>query len=239
MFIVSLVLFQVFIFIGLIFMLRRIMVRNIASATTHLDSLSQDYAKRDEELHKQMEEAAQKSQEILQSAHDEAERIKIEAAKEAGEEKERVVAQGRKQASDIVEQADKSCHVLLAEINEKVAQQAVDKACELIEQTLPKEFKEKVHLYWAEELIENGFSSIERLRVPKDIKEIRVVSAFALSQEERKSLSKKIKEVLGYDAALKEEVDQKIVAGIIVIMGSLVLDGSLKSRIQENIRNGG
>lgn len=239
MFIVSLVLFQILIFIGLIFMLRRIMVRNIASATTHLDSLSQDYAKRDEELHKQMEEAAQKAQQILQSAHDEATRIKAEATKEANEEKERIVTQSRKQASDIVEQAEKSSQALLAEINEKVAHQAVDKACELIEQTLPKEFKEKVHLFWVEELIENGFSSIERLRIPKDIKEIRVISAFTLSQEERKSLSKKIKEVLGYDAALKEDVDQKIVAGLIVAMGSIVLDGSLKSRIEENIRNDG
>jgi len=50
-------------------------------------------------------------------------------------------------------------------------------------------------------------------------------------------LSKKLKSLLSTDIPIKEEVDPRIVAGMVIHIGSLVLDGSLKNKIQEKARD--
>jgi F-type H+-transporting ATPase subunit delta len=94
-----------------------------------------------------------------------------------------------------------------------------------------------VHAHWVEELIEEGFNQLEHLRMPEDLREVKITSAFPLTEGQRKSLVKKLKEVLVKDITLKEEVEPKIVSGFIITIGSLVLDGSLKNKIQERARS--
>jgi len=237
MFIVSLILFQAIIFIGLVFVLRRIMTKNVVSATSHIEKMSQDYDRKEQDLNQQLQEVRQKSEEIMKNAQDQAQALKTGVIKEAEGERDRILKQSRLQGEEIIKQADKSRQLLLSEIEERIAREAVDKACELIECTLPEELKRDVHVRWAKELIENGFSELKRLRLPEDIEEVKIASAFALSEEERKALLKKLKDTLGLDLRLKEEVEPKIVAGLIITIGSLVLDGSLKNKIRGIVKD--
>jgi F-type H+-transporting ATPase subunit b len=237
MLIASLIFFQVFIFAGLIFMLRKIMAQNVTSATRHLDELNQDYSKKEEEVNRQLEQIKAQSQEMLTRAQEEAAKLKEQAASETEKKREEIVAQARTQADDIIQQADKSRQKLLADLDERISKEAIAKACELINYTLPEKFKQDVHAHWIDELIESGFSSIENLHIPEDISEVKVSSAFALTEEQRKKLSKKIKEVLHKEISIKEEVAPAICAGLTISIGSLVLDGSLRNKIQEQIKN--
>ena len=157
--------------------------------------------------------------------------------KEAEAQKAKLLQETHVQAEELMQQADKSRQLLLDDIKDRIAREAVDKACELIQETLPEQFKLKVHEHWMEELMEGGFAQLERLKIPEDIKEVKIISAFALNEGQRKNLTKKLKEALGKDITLKEEVDPRVVAGFIIHVDSLVLDGSLKHKIQERARN--
>jgi len=237
MLIVALILVQIIIFGGLIILLKKIMTQNILSATRHIEELSDDYAGKEKELDRQLEEAKLKSEEVLRKAQEEAEKIKAQIVREAQIERDRVIKQARDQGEELMQQADKSRQMLLAEMNERIARDAVDKACELIQDTLPEQFKMEVHQHWIEELMDSGFVQFERLKVPEGVEEIKITSAFPLSEGQRKSMARKLKEALGRDISLKEEVNPRIVAGFIIGIGSLVLDGSLKNKIQERARN--
>ncbi|MCM8780564.1 MAG: F0F1 ATP synthase subunit delta [Candidatus Omnitrophica bacterium] len=236
MLIFSLAFLQAIIFVGMILMLRRIMNKNVISATRHLDELSQEYAKKEQELNRQLQEANQKSQELLKQAQEEAQKLKDKIIKEAQDEKENIIKQARAQSEEIIQQADKSRQALLREIEERITKTAVDKACELIQYTLPEQFKRDAHDQWVEELIEHGFGQIERLHLPQDISEIKITSAFALNEQQRKLLSKKIGDVLGREFTIKEEIEPKVVAGLVIHIGSLVLDGSLRNKIQQQAK---
>ncbi|MDD4938737.1 MAG: F0F1 ATP synthase subunit delta [Candidatus Omnitrophica bacterium] len=232
MFIASLIITQVFIFVGLIIILRRVMVKNLSSATRHLDELSQDYTQKEEEINVRLEEAKKKAEQQLKEARDEAERLKAQIIKDAEEQRDRLVKQARGQSDEIVKQADRSRQLLLAEINERIAKEAVDKACELIQDTLPEQFKLDAHTHWVEELIQSGFGQLSDLRIPEDARQAMVTSAFPLKEEQRKEIFKKLKKISG-SLEIKEETDPKVVAGLIITIGSLVLDGSLKNKIKE------
>ncbi len=236
MMIISLLLLQVLIFAALIITLRRMLTRNIVSATRHLDELNQNYTKKEEEANRQLEEARGKVQDMMAKAAEEVENLKIRIVRESNNEADEVLKKARAKSDEIIEQADRTRQHLLSEIDEKIANEAIDRACELIHHTLPEQFKRDAHSQRVEELIRDGFAQLEGVRLPPDAGDIKIVSAFVLNDAQRKSLSGKLKEVLKRDIKVKEEIDPKIITGIIINIGSLVLDGSLKNKIQEEAR---
>ena len=237
MLIVSMVVMMVVIFGALILVLRKVLSQNVSLATRHLEELNDDYAKKEADLKRQLEDVRQKSEEIIRKAQEEAQQSKAQLMKEAEAQKVKLLQETHTQAEELMQQADKSRQMLLDEIKDRIAREAVDKACELIQETLPEQFKLKVHEHWMEELMESGFAQLERLKIPEDIKEVKIISAFALNEGQRKNLTRKLKDALNKDISLKEEIDPRVVAGFIIHIGSLVLDGSLKHKIQERARN--
>ena len=233
MLIMSIIFVQVFIFVGLIIVFRRILARNVISATKHIDELNQEYDRREKEAAKKLEEAKEKSQEIISKAVGEAEAKKEEILKEAEKEKSDILKEAREQGETIVKQADKSCEQIISELDQRIAKEAIKKASELIQNALPEELKLTAHSQWVKDLIETGFEKVGEVKVVEGLKEIRVLSAFPLSESDRARLSKKVNMLLGKNMVLKVEVDPKIVAGIVVEIGSLVLDGSLRNKILE------
>jgi F0F1-type ATP synthase delta subunit len=236
MLIVSLVLLQIVIFGGLIFILRKVLNQNVILATKHLDELNQDYSKKEQDIQKRLEDLKQKTNEILSKAQAEAQRFKETTIKQAETERDDILSKARAKGEDMMKQADKARQILISEIDERIAKEAVNKACELTQYVLPEEFKQIVHTHWLNELIKNGFDQLEKLSVAEDIHEINVKSAFDLNEEQRRLLSKNIKAVLSRDITLKETTDPNMVAGVIISIGSLVLDGSFKNKIQEQAK---
>ena len=233
MLIASLIILQLIIFGGLIFMLKRILTNNIVSATQHIDSLNQDYTKKIDDLTKREEETQNKAQEILNKSQEEADKLKAQIIKDTEAERDRIIKHARAQGEEMIQQADKSRQSLISEMQERIAKEAVNKACDLIQVVLPEEVKKSAHAQWVEDVAKGGFTKLERLRIPEDIHEINVTTAFPLADGQRKVLLHALKDILNRDVALKEDVDPKLVAGLVVSIGSLIMDGSLRNRIKE------
>lgn len=236
MLIVLFIFIQLIIFIALILMFRKIMTKNVVEATTHLDQMSREYAEKERQINKTLQEAKEKAQDTVLRAQDEAEKRKAQIIKDAEEERDTMLKTARSQSEEVIAHADKSRQLLLEEIEERIAKAAIVKACELIESSLSEEFKKEVHKRWVQDLIDSGFKGTGNLKIPQDIKEAKIISAFPLTDEQRKHIAKKLKDALDREIKLKEESDPKIVAGLIISVGSLVLDGSLKNKIQEKAK---
>lgn len=237
MLIISLVLFEVIIFAGFILIFRRVMTKNISFAAKHIENLSQDYTKKQDEAVFRLSEAKEKAQEIINKAQEEAEAIKTKAAKETEEERNKIVQEAQRQNREIISQAEKSRQFLVSEIEQRIVKEAAARACELMHDVLPEAFRLDVHSHWIEELLESDFSKLTHLRLPEDKCQIKIVSAFALSDAQRRNLAKKLKQVLGFETDIQEEVDEKLVAGISITAGSLILDGSLKNKIKSGAKS--
>ncbi len=239
MLIISLVVLQVVIFAGLVFILKRVITQNVVSATQHLEKLDREYSKKEDGVDLRLQEVQKKSQDMLENAKREAEKLKAQIIKEAETEKDNILKDARIQSDEIIEQADRLKELLISEINERISRQAAEKACELIQDALPDKFKEDIHRVWIEESLRDGFSQLENLDldVSKDIKEVKVVSGFSIKEKEREMISEKIKSVLGRDISIVEETDPKLIAGIVVSIGGLVLDGSLRNKIREKTKS--
>lgn len=237
MLIAALILFELGFFAVLVLVFKRLMAQNVVSATQHLEELNQAYSEKEREADRRLQDAQEQAREIVEKSRGEAEKLKVEILAHAETERESIVTQARAHADEIVEQADKSRQQLLAELDERIGREAVAKATQLLEETLPEEFKRLVHAQWAEELIAGEFLQLERIRIPAQLNEVRIVSAFELSAAQRKAISKKLEGVFKREVTLREETDPSVVAGLIIHIGDVVLDGSLKNRIKERARS--
>src|SRR4030043_181210 len=95
MLIFSLIFLQVVIFVGMILILKRIMTENVVSATKHIEELNEEYLKKEELATRQLEEAKQKSENIIMKATQEAEAIKNRILKEANTESKNILNEAR------------------------------------------------------------------------------------------------------------------------------------------------
>ncbi|MDD5583902.1 MAG: F0F1 ATP synthase subunit delta, partial [Candidatus Omnitrophica bacterium] len=162
----------------------------------------------------------------------EAQNLKIKTAEQAAKERDAMIAAARTQATEIIQQADKARNALLAEIEERILKGAVKKASDLLQEALPETFRHQAHAHWVDELLKEGFGQLDKMHIPENVSEIKIISAFPLHEEQRKKIIKHLNESLGRDIAVKEEVDSKLIVGLAIHIGSLVLDGSLKNTIK-------
>ena len=232
----SFIIFILLVFVVLVFMLNKIMTQNVTSATQHIDELNQDYTKKDEDINRRWEEVKRQAEDIVRKAQEEGEKTKIELIKGAEAEKEQIIKQARVKSEEMVAQAEKSCQALLSEIEARIAKEAMNKAVDLIHDVLPDKFKQSVHNEWVDGLIANGFNHLNNIGIPDNISEILVVAAFPLTALQRQELIRKLSSVLKRTVTLKEEIEPKLVAGLIITIASLVFDGTLKNKIMEKAR---
>ncbi len=223
----------VLVFVGLVVALRHLMGRYTATTTAHLQGLSQDYLRKQEELKKRLEEAERHYHEQLAKTQEEAQGLKTQALNEADLARQQSLEQARQEAERIVQQAIQVRDALQQDATKRVETRAIERACELVQAVLPCALREAVQAAWLDELLENGALSKEQLTIREPVRDAHVVSAVALSAGQRKRLHDRLQAVTQQELTLHESVDPALVAGLTVTLGHLVMDGSLASKLRE------
>ena len=64
-------------------------------------------------------------------------------------------------------------------------------------------------------------------------RDVQVISAYELSDTERDILVQRIAKRLGYEVELSVEVDQSLIGGVVIRAGDVVIDASLRGRLNQ------
>ncbi len=233
MFVFSLILLQVLIFGGLAFFLRHLLTRNMTRATSHLQGMLKDTAGKEAEIKKKIEEAELKYQEILDKAKKEVVELKEKAAQEIEEERNSIIEQAHQQSEQIIERAYNTCDLIRAELQTHINEKAIVLARELVCHVIPQDVVQNMHVMWLDALIKGSIEGVDKLKIPDELHQVEVVSAIALTAEQRSNLKMKLQEVLDRQIEMLERVDPDLVAGVVVNIGSLVFDGSFSEKVKE------
>jgi F0F1-type ATP synthase delta subunit len=223
----------IIVFIVLVASLNKIFNRDVGAATAHLDQMAAEYAKKEQDIKKQYDDIKREAQEIKELAMKDADQQKQRLLKEMQDEKEKVLKEAQTKADEMMVQADRARNALIAEIEQRIDDKGIQRAVQLLQEVVPENIRTMIHERWIDELIGSNFALLDRLHIPEGIQEAGVVTAFILTDAQRTALSGKINEKIGSPVSLKESIDPNIIAGWVVSIGSLVLDGSLRFKIQE------
>jgi len=233
---IPLIVVFVVVFFLFVFLFRRIINKNITSAVRHLDQISQDYVQKQEEADRKLEEAQRLYKETVNKAKEEALSLRQDLLKQAQQEKDNIVQNAQTQAQDIVQQAEKSRYLLISELEKRIDLESVKKASILLGEVLPKDIGEEIHSRLVKEFINVSLAKLDNLEVARDVNEVKIVSAFDLGNKDKGDVIKILKEKIGRDLKVNEEIDSSLVAGFMIVLGSLVIDGSLRFKVGEKVK---
>lgn len=231
---IQLLIIQFITFIGIIFLLRFLFARHLKSALERLDILHEENLAKEEELKEELRRAKEESQVQIQQGKDEAELIIEEASKEAQRIRMNMEEQAKQQAEKIISDGRLEVEKLKVSVIKDIQAQSVELASRMIAELLTETDKISLQYEFANGIIE------EISRLPKEQfnvqgNQVKVVSSFLLSDRQRDALKRVLAEKIGKEIELNERIDPQLIGGLTVELGGLVIDGTLKSKLQRII----
>jgi len=216
----------------------RFLSRQATQATVHLQSLSQDYLLKQDELKQRLEQSEHTYQEQLVKVRSESEQTKRKALEEAEAIRQKLMAQAREEYEKIVQKGIDTRDAMKRDQEQVVNLRAIERAGELVQRLLPDDFRQIVQAQWVDRLLENGLVDASQFPTRDEkTKEAKVTSAYPLNTDQRKRLLERLRGALGPDVILREQVDAALVAGLTITVGHVVFDGSLAGKLREAVRD--
>lgn len=228
---IYLIVLQILFFIGLLYFLRHVLSCKISRATLDLEELSRDFVAKKEEASHLVENAQKEARAIVARETKTAGETKEKIITEAQDQRENILKEANKRGLGISEKAQRNAAFLENEFEQKINDRAKEKVISLIRQAVPQKFLMVVHKEMIKESDKKELD-LKHLKVPEDVKEAEIVSAFPLADTYRESLEQKFKKKIAPNIVLKAETDSSLIAGFVIKIGSIVIDASLKYKIQ-------
>ncbi len=230
---IQLILIQVLTFGVIIVVLRFLFGSQLREALKRLQELHQESLEKEEVLNKEIERARTLSQSEIARSKDEAKRIIENARRNA----EHLAEEARNQAQVQVRKmmAEAAEHVKTLEVEAAAASE--EKALDVAQQLVAETFTERGNAALHRELVEEFLDELERVEPERLCVEmdaaIQVSVARPLPEDQRRRLEAILAGKRGAATPLRETEDPGLITGIILNLGGLVIDGSLKNRMKK------
>jgi F0F1-type ATP synthase membrane subunit b/b' len=216
----------------IIFFLHRMLISSTQGAVNRLNmetegartkqsELTQKIKEANEELAKRKEEAGQLVKKMIEDADE-----------QAKQERSKIIAKARTEAEDIISKAQRTKDAVRQEIEKELSVKLVDQCVDILDRVLSQEAKDLL----AEQMIAdflNSLKEVDASQIPPEIKTIDIVLAREINNENKNKIESMIKEMLNRDLTFNYQYDIKIVGGVVLKFGSLVLNGCVANAIEE------
>lgn len=228
--VLSLILLQVITFVVILLVMRFLFGSQLKSALTRLQALHQESLEKEDVLNKELERARAQTEAEINRAKEEADLI-IENAKRSAEKigleaGERTQGEAKKMVAEAVDKAKR----IEAEIVASAEEKAVCLAQDLIRFTFAQEDQKTLHAQLIDRLI-GELQKVDKERLAIRVDRAEVLTSLALTLEEKQNLEEVLTAKLGTPVTLEEKVDPSLVLGMVIKLGGLIIDGSLKNKL--------
>lgn len=228
----QIIVIQLLTFVGLVLVLRKLLYTETSKALKKLQKLNKENEIKKEELRKKSEEAQREYLELIKKAKDEAGGIIESARREAEGFKAKVLDEARKDAEKIIAAAHSSNEATRLEIAAEIESKNIDFACELLQHAFDAKSIEDIHKRLVDEVI-SGIKELNPGRIDAGLIRAEAISFYPLSLDEKQKLEEALFNKCGRKIRLEEKRDKKLIAGIIIKMADLVVDGSVLNKLEE------
>ena len=233
----QLILVQVITFGVMVFILHKLLKSSSTNETSRLQQLNEENAQKSRELAMRIADAENEYRVKMSKAEDEVRDMKATAKKEIEELKETFVSIGKAEGSRIVAQALSTKEEIRKEIEDQMQEKSVILACRILQKILSSDEQKLVF----DGLLESVFVELNKLENDHlktiDIDAIakapvKVKTSHAMSQQQKTKLEEILTAKLKQKITVQEMLDNELITGIVIALGSFMIDGSLSERFK-------
>lgn len=226
------ILLQTIVFVVIFFLLKRLMYQNTQSALNRLQIADEENEKRLKELKEKVKEEEDNYQKKLAAVEQDTEQQKRTAKQEIDVEKTKILTKAREEASALLEAAKTKSTKTEREAKLELEKRAATLGAELLKKLLSETAQEAFHALLVDDLIKE-VELLDGKSMPSQVKKIEAISRFPLKTPQKAKLKDLFEKKLGGTVTIEEKIKKDMVGGVIVTIGSLVLDGSVENRLKE------
>jgi len=215
------------------------MISSSFNETKRLQELNIENAKKAHELQEKIEDAEKEYKLKITKAEDEIKMLKAEAKEETEKIKEEMITRAKQEKERLIEQAMNAKGKIREEIEGELLEKSIGYARQIIVEILGGENQRAVY----DNFIDEVFEEMEKID-PKALdgvgtRQCLVRSSHKMTPSQKKRLEEILSSKMPAGAMhasplqIEEATDREIIAGIIVQLGSLIIDGSLAAKFKK------
>ncbi len=229
---IQLVVIQIITFAAIVFALRKLLYVETAKETERLKKLKQEAAARQKELTQKIEAAENAYREKVAMAEEHIRSFRLKAEEQAEEMKKNVLDKAERESERILNAATNAREKMREEIALEMRKKAPEAASHIFTEVLSDKTKLIAHKELVKE-VESVVKKIDDAKFNLKIEKGELDSAYPLDKNEKIRLSSLVIERLGHKITFEEKIDKNLVAGVVIRLGTLVIDGSLENRLKQ------
>lgn len=230
----QLIFIQVVTFGLLLFLLRHLFYRQVTQARDRLDHLYQQNLTREEDLKKSKDDAEKKLKIEMARYQEEMKKLKADAESEIQKMSEEVLTQAREEGERVIAEAKNKGDRLKARFMAEAEEKAVGLTEEILKHLFSSKIVEGIHHHLIDGLIEE-IGKLDGQRIKKNIERAEVKVPQSLTAAQKGSLTQVLSTKTGKLVDIKEFIDPDIMAGMVIRLDELILDGGLNNKLKETL----
>ena len=229
---IQLLIIQIVTFIGLILVLRMLFYRQLNSALARLKGLYQENLERQERLKKELKQVEFEKESKLAKAKEEA-RLLVQSAKEKSEGVSAGIQQrAKEEAQRTIDHAHQEIRQLESDLQHRSEERAIELSLQMLQLTFADQKKSDLQHQLLSEFMEE-LKNLDSKRIMNTAGKTRVITASELTPRERERFTEILSDKMGAKVTFDESVDPEMIAGLIIHIGDLTIDGSLKNQLHK------
>lgn len=221
------------IFTGVLgFFLVRYLSSSTQQAVSRLNRETEDVRAKQTELNEKIKQANEELQLRRKEADALTSKMAEDAQEKAKKEREDILKKSRTEAEDIINKAQHTKDDLRKAIEKEVEMKALDFNVVLLREVLSDKSLKALDESLISEFIES-LNQIDMDMISDVVMTAEVCTGTPLDPKFKNRLSDVLQKRLGRTITISDAIDKKVISGMILRFGSLKLDGSLRSSLQE------
>ena len=233
--IVYLIIIQVLVFAALVIFLRKMIYSSSSSASSKIQQMSAETERKSAELARQVSEVEEQCRQKIVEAEKAVKDKLAEAAEEAAQIKSGIIHKAQEEATAIITQAHSAKDRMRREIEEQMRSNCVPLALKLLNTVLTSDRSRLLHEAIIDEILGEIETQVKKSgwQIPDNVTQTEIITPYPLPPALIKKLAETLSNFAGRKLALEEVVNQEVLAGCIILAGTLTIDGSLTRRLED------
>ena len=229
---VPIVVTHVIVLVAIIIIIKRLLLGDTMRAMERISQVEVDVRKREESIRREIEEHEKEFAKRKAEAEEEIQKRTDEAQKEATRHREQTISEARKEADRILENATKSEERIRAQVMLEIEEKAVEYGVQVIKLVFSDKITAELDKHFIDELLD-ALEQVDASSITVDTSQTEFITSHPLDMAQKARLEGVLAEKFGASVKVQEKIRQDLLAGMIIKLGSLEIDGSLLNRCQE------
>jgi F0F1-type ATP synthase delta subunit len=218
----------------IVFIIKKLLLSDTMKAVGTIKQVEAEVRKKEETIRMEIDVHEKEFQKKKKEAEEELDAKRKTSEDEVGQMRETVIAEAQKEGDNILATAKRNEEQFKQQLVQEMGEKAVDYAGQVFEMVSSDSMSAELNKALIGELLD-ALDEVDSSSITVEGEGAEFTSSHAIDPEQKKRLEALLKDKFDVDMKVEEKIDESILGGLILKLGSLEIDGSLKNRYQEAV----